>query len=93
MPPKQRKLAVMGSRAVGKSTVTIQFVDKQFVEAYNATIENTYHAIINANGVDYDTEIVDTAGQVCEASYPSPHFCLSVCLFRMSTQFFKDNIQ
>lgn len=54
----------MGFRAVGKSTVTIQFVEKHFVETYNPTIENTYHAVIKIrNGDEFLCEIVDTAGQ------------------------------
>jgi len=64
MPPqKQRKIAVMGSRAVGKSTVTIRFVEDHFVETYNPTIENTFHKVIKFKGEDFLTEIVDTAGQ------------------------------
>jgi len=64
MPPqKQRKVAVMGSRAVGKSTVTVRFVEDHFVEAYNPTIENTFNKVIKFRGEDYLTEIVDTAGQ------------------------------
>jgi len=64
MPPqKQRKVAVMGSRAVGKSTVTVRFVEDHFVDSYNPTIENTFHKVIRFRGEDYVTEIVDTAGQ------------------------------
>jgi len=64
MPPqKQRKVAVMGSRAVGKSTVTVRFVEDHFVDSYNPTIENTFHKVIRFRGQDYVTEIVDTAGQ------------------------------
>jgi len=32
MPPKQRKIAVMGSRSVGKSSLAIQFAQGQFVD-------------------------------------------------------------
>jgi Ras family protein len=64
MPPhKQRKVAVMGFRAVGKSTVTVQFVENQFVEQYNPTIENTFHKVIKYGGEEFGLEIVDTAGQ------------------------------
>uniref|UniRef100_A0A6B2LKS8 Uncharacterized protein n=1 Tax=Arcella intermedia TaxID=1963864 RepID=A0A6B2LKS8_9EUKA len=64
MPPqKQRKVALMGSRAVGKSTVTVRFVDDLFVESYNPTIENTFHKVIKFRGEEFNTEIVDTAGQ------------------------------
>jgi len=60
---KQRKLAVMGSRGVGKSTIIHQFVESQFLECYNPTIENTFHKLIKYKGDEYNTEILDTAGQ------------------------------
>jgi len=53
----------MGFRAVGKSTITIQYVENHFVEAYNPTIENTFHKTIRFKGIDYDSELIDTAGQ------------------------------
>jgi Ras homolog enriched in brain len=34
------------------------------VEAYYPTIENTFSKSVNHNGVDYDCDIIDTAGQV-----------------------------
>jgi len=63
MPPKQRKICVMGFRAVGKSTITIQFVESHSPETYNPTIENTYKKLIKHQGQEYATEIIDTAGQ------------------------------
>jgi len=65
MPPtqKQRKVVVMGFRAVGKSTITVQFVENHYVDTYNPTIENTFHKLIKHQGEDFLTEIVDTAGQ------------------------------
>jgi len=60
---KQRKLAVMGFRGVGKSTVTIQYVENHFADTYNPTIENTFHKVIRYKGEDFNTEILDTAGQ------------------------------
>jgi len=60
---KQRKVAVIGARSVGKSTLAIRFVDDRFVESYNPTIENTFHKVIKFKGEDIETEIVDTAGQ------------------------------
>ncbi|KAJ5231974.1 hypothetical protein N7468_004930 [Penicillium chermesinum] len=67
--PKQRKIAIVGSRSVvcaalGKSSLTVRFVEHHFVESYYPTIENTFSRIIKYNGQDYATEIVDTAGQV-----------------------------
>ncbi|EGG21113.1 Ras GTPase [Cavenderia fasciculata] len=63
MPVKQRKICVMGFRAVGKSTITIQYVDNHCPETYNPTIENTFQKVIKHNGNEYSTEIIDTAGQ------------------------------
>ncbi|RPA73029.1 hypothetical protein BJ508DRAFT_57989 [Ascobolus immersus RN42] len=61
--PKQRKVAVVGSRAVGKSSLTVQFVEGHFVESYYPTIENTFSTTIKYKGQEYATEIIDTAGQ------------------------------
>jgi len=64
MPPRiERKICVLGSRGVGKSTVTIQFVENHFIEHYNPTIEDTFQKIIKYKGVEYNCVIIDTAGQ------------------------------
>jgi small GTP-binding protein len=61
--PKQRKIAIVGSRSVGKSSLTVQFVDGHFVDSYYPTIENTFSKIIKYKNQDFATEIIDTAGQ------------------------------
>jgi small GTP-binding protein len=66
--PKKRKLAIMGSRSVGKSTVAIRFVKGSFVETYNPTVENIFTTTIEFKGESFLTEIVDTAGQVCHSN-------------------------
>ncbi|ORX91471.1 rheb small monomeric GTPase RhbA [Clohesyomyces aquaticus] len=72
--PKQRKIAIVGSRAVGKSSLTVQFVDGHFVESYYPTIENTFSKIIRYKGQDFATEIIDTAGQDEYSILNSKHF-------------------
>ncbi|KAN0022839.1 hypothetical protein ACTFIV_001992 [Dictyostelium citrinum] len=62
-PQKHRKICVMGSRAVGKSTITMQFVESHCPDSYHPTIENTYQKIIRHQGQEYSVEIIDTAGQ------------------------------
>ncbi|XP_014662888.1 PREDICTED: GTP-binding protein Rheb homolog isoform X2 [Priapulus caudatus] len=62
-PPKQRKIALMGFRSVGKSSLTIQFVDGQFVDSYDPTIENTFSKDVKSKGQLYECKVVDTAGQ------------------------------
>ncbi|XP_044044715.1 GTP-binding protein Rheb-like [Siniperca chuatsi] len=62
--PKSRKIAVLGYRSVGKSSLTIQFVEGQFVDSYDPTIENTFTKMMTVNGQEYNLQLVDTAGQV-----------------------------
>ncbi|KAI9700422.1 MAG: GTP-binding protein [Candelina mexicana] len=73
-PPKQRKIAIVGSRSVGKSSLTVQFVDGHFVESYYPTIENTFSSPITHKGQVYATEIIDTAGQDEYSILNSKHF-------------------
>ncbi|GAA6019918.1 hypothetical protein JCM10207_003336 [Rhodosporidiobolus poonsookiae] len=61
--PKQRKVALLGSRSVGKSSLTVQFVDSHFVDSYYPTIENTFQKIVKYKGQEYALDIIDTAGQ------------------------------
>ncbi|CAO2635058.1 GTP-binding protein Rheb, partial [Lemmus lemmus] len=42
---KSRKITILGYRSVGKSSLTIQFVEGQFVDSYDPTIENTFTKI------------------------------------------------
>jgi small GTP-binding protein len=49
---------------IGKSSLTVQFVENHFVESYYPTIENTFSKAIKYRGHEYMTEIIDTAGQV-----------------------------
>mmetsp|Transcript_26593 Transcript_26593/g.61218 ORF Transcript_26593/g.61218 Transcript_26593/m.61218 type:complete len:140 (-) Transcript_26593:810-1229(-) len=57
-----RKIAVLGFRAVGKTSLTTSFVNGSFAEGYDPTIENTHHKIIRFRRVHFATDIVDTAG-------------------------------
>jgi Ras family protein len=60
---KVRKLAILGSRSVGKSSLTVQFVENHFAETYYPTIENTFTKIVKFKGEEFAVEIMDTAGQ------------------------------
>ena len=59
-----RKVAVLGYRAVGKSSLTNSFVHGSFSSAYDPTIESTFHKTIRFRKVHFATDIVDTAGMV-----------------------------
>ncbi|KAJ4188132.1 GTP-binding protein [Fusarium falciforme] len=72
--PKQRKVAIVGSRSVGKSSLAVRFVDGHFVDSYYPTIENTFSKMIKYKGQDFSTEIVDTAGQDEYSILNSKHF-------------------
>lgn len=74
MTPKSRKIALVGSRSVGKSSLTVQFVDGHFVESYYPTIENTFSKNMKVKGQEYATEIIDTAGQDEYSIMQSKHF-------------------
>lgn len=60
---RERKIVVMGYRSVGKSSLVIQYVENQFVDNYEPTIENTFQKRIKVGGQDYNLQVVDTAGQ------------------------------
>ncbi|CAI5758792.1 unnamed protein product [Candida verbasci] len=63
MSVKTRKIAIVGSRAVGKSSMTVRFVEDHFVESYYPTIENQFSKNVKINNQLYTIEILDTAGQ------------------------------
>jgi Ras family protein len=73
-PAKQRKIAIVGSRSVGKSSLTVRFCEGHFVESYYPTIENTFSQEIMYKGQSYMTEIIDTAGQDEYSILNSKHF-------------------
>ncbi|KAM9892892.1 hypothetical protein OXX80_007748 [Metschnikowia pulcherrima] len=60
---KARKIAMVGSRSVGKSSMTVRFVEDHFVESYYPTIENQFSKTITYKNQEYAIEILDTAGQ------------------------------
>jgi len=53
---------VLGSGGVGKSAITVQFVQGVFVEKYDPTIEDSYRKNVEVDGSQYLLEILDTAG-------------------------------
>lgn len=57
-----RKVAILGFRAVGKSSLTNAFVSGSFSDKYDPTIEATHHTTIRFRKVHFATDIVDTAG-------------------------------
>lgn len=60
--PTEYKIVVLGSGGVGKSALTVQFVQGIFVEKYDPTIEDSYRKQVEVDGQQCMLEILDTAG-------------------------------
>merc|ERR1711879_335941 len=64
---REYKLVVMGEGGVGKTAITIQFMNNKFVADYDPTIEDAYKKeyAIDDHGTEKNivVEIIDTAGQ------------------------------
>nr|XP_056719234.1 ras-related protein R-Ras [Euleptes europaea] len=62
-PAEKFKLVVVGGGGVGKSALTIQFIQSYFVSDYDPTIEDSYTKICSIDGTQTRLDILDTAGQ------------------------------
>eukprot|EP01121_Diplochlamys_sp_Union-15-3_P014508 TRINITY_DN4627_c0_g1_i1.p1 TRINITY_DN4627_c0_g1~~TRINITY_DN4627_c0_g1_i1.p1 ORF type:complete len:187 (+),score=22.84 TRINITY_DN4627_c0_g1_i1:119-679(+) len=59
--PKDFTIVVIGSGAVGKSALSIQFVQGKYVNDH-ISIEDSYYKTIEVDGKQYALEILDMAG-------------------------------
>ncbi len=59
---QELKLVVLGTGAVGKSAVTVQFVQGVFITRYDPTIEDCYRKAMEVDGEQVVIDILDTAG-------------------------------
>jgi len=62
-PFEQISISVMGAGAVGKSALTLRYIQGQFVSNYDPTIEDAYRKQIHLDGNTLILDILDTAGQ------------------------------
>jgi len=46
----ERKIAIMGFRSVGKSSISIQFAENRFPDSYDPTISNTFMRTFDFRG-------------------------------------------
>eukprot|EP00056_Hartaetosiga_gracilis_P001136 m.42421 g.42421 ORF g.42421 m.42421 type:complete len:194 (+) comp10514_c0_seq1:164-745(+) len=60
---KEYKLVVVGGGGVGKSALTIQFIQSHFVDEYDPTIEDSYRKQCVIDEEVALLDILDTAGQ------------------------------
>lgn len=70
---REYKIVVLGSGGVGKSALTVQFVQGIFVEKYDPTIEDSYRKQVEVDGQQCMLEILDTAGTVSERKEDHTH--------------------
>ena len=57
------KITIFGSGGVGKSAITIQFIQNCFINFYDPTIEDGYKKQIILDGNTFLLNILDTSGQ------------------------------
>ncbi|KAJ3032785.1 Ras GTPase [Rhizophlyctis rosea] len=60
---REYKLVVVGGGGVGKSALTIQFIQSQFVDEYDPTIEDSYRKQCIIDNEPALLDVLDTAGQ------------------------------
>ena len=59
---QKMQIIVLGEGAVGKSAITVQYVQGVFISIYDPTIEDSFRKIVEVDGKQYIAEITDTAG-------------------------------
>lgn len=71
-PPLEvsRKLAILGYRGVGKTSLATQYAQGSFSDAYTPTIENTFNHRHRIKRTVFRIEIVDSAGMDENATLP-----------------------
>ncbi len=57
------KIDVVGGGGVGKSAITIQFIQNHFIKEYDPTIEDSYRKQVKIDNKICFLDILDTAGQ------------------------------
>jgi len=60
---REYKLVVVGGGGVGKSALTIQFIQSHFVDEYDPTIEDSYRKQCTIDDEVALLDVLDTAGQ------------------------------
>ena len=63
MGDAEYRIAVVGTGNVGKSSITIQFIQDFFVPEYDPTIEDSYRKMFQLGSRKYLLDILDTAGE------------------------------
>lgn len=62
-PDADPPLSALGDGGVGKSSVTLSLLRREFSHDYDPTIEDSYSTNLVVDGQEYAVSLVDTAGQ------------------------------
>jgi len=57
------RVVVVGAGGVGKSAITVRFIQGTFVQKYDPTVEDSYRQQVEIDGKACVLDIMDTAGQ------------------------------
>jgi len=57
------RCVIVGAGGVGKSAITVRFVQGNFIEKYDPTIEDSYRKQLDVDGIACMLDVMDTAGQ------------------------------
>ncbi|XP_042311794.1 GTPase RhebL1 [Sceloporus undulatus] len=60
---RYRKVVILGYRSVGKTSLAHQFIDGEFLDCYDPTVESTYNKMLMVGKDEFHLQLVDTAGQ------------------------------
>jgi GTPase KRas protein len=71
---REFKIAMIGGGGVGKSALTVMFVQNTFLEEYDPTIEDSYKKNVLIDGEWANLSILDTAGQEEYRALRDQHF-------------------
>jgi len=69
----EHKIVLMGQSGVGKTAISVRFLQDCFISTYDPTIEDSYRKNVQIDSVHYLVEIMDTAGSVSPFLF-SAHF-------------------
>jgi len=58
----ETKIGVLGAGGVGKTALTLYYVNNTFISHYDPTIEDSYRKLVEVDGITWHLEIIDTAG-------------------------------
>ncbi|KAJ3427223.1 ras-like protein [Anaeramoeba flamelloides] len=85
---ERMRIVIVGSGGVGKSALTIRFLQNKFIQEYDPTIEDTYRKTMTIDKKSVFLDILDTAGQEEYTSMENTYFRLGdgfVCVYSITS--------